>query len=147
MSVFSPFLSFLYHHLMHFQLLLCAAVQIYYLANSFSLVQACLSHLHVPAVLSSVDTCLISTSLSSTAVSVAVIVWLAGLAGTCGQCLCVVSGTGPLWGRLFPHCAPPWLGQSVRSCGLLECKLSVPLSNPPPPSYMAIYAFVLVLSA
>ncbi len=85
-------------------------------------------------------------SLSSTAVSVAAIVWLAGLAGTSGQCLCVVSGTGPLWGRPFPHCAPPWLGRSVRSCGLLECKLSVPLSNPPPPSYMAIYAFVLVLS-
>ncbi len=85
-------------------------------------------------------------SLSSTAVSVAVIVWLAGLAGTCGQCLCVVSGTGPLWGRLFPHCAPPWLGRSVCSCGLLECKLSVPLSNPPPPSYVAIYTYVLVLS-
>lgn len=71
-------------------------------------------------------------SLSSTAVSVAVIIWLAGVAGTCGQCLCIVSGTGPLWGRLFPHCAPPWLGRSVCSCGLLECKPSVPLSNSPP---------------
>lgn len=85
-------------------------------------------------------------SLSSTAVSVAVIVWLTGLAGTCGQCLCVVSGTEPLWGRLFPYCAPPWLGPSVRSCGLLECKPSVPLSNSPPPLYMTICAFVLVLS-
>lgn len=71
-------------------------------------------------------------SLSSTAVSVAVIIWLAGVAGTCGQCLCIISGTGPLWGRLFPHCAPPWLGRSVCSCGLLECKPSVPLSNSPP---------------
>lgn len=144
--MFLYFIFPIFHPISPFHAFLtCYVLQYHFLANRFSFVQACpfltsmcLLSFHLWIHVSSLPLSLIHRCLCGCDC------WLAGLAGTCGQCLCVVSGTGPLWGRLFPHCAPPRLGRSVRSRGLLECKPSVPLSNPPSPSYMAtIYAFCL----